>query len=76
MARYFFHFSGTRPVEDDEGEEFPTREAAIAAGSEVARDLGAHRHPSETIGWVLRVTDETGAEIASFPISTLRSLVS
>jgi hypothetical protein len=69
MGRYFFHLTGKFSVNDTEGEEFPTPEAAIAAAQESVGDLAMNRLESEPRGRVLRVTDETGAEIASFTIS-------
>jgi hypothetical protein len=73
MPRYFFHLTGGLPVKDDEGEEFSTPEDAIAAAKESARDIALNRPVSEVTAWVLRVTDETGTEIASFTISNFRN---
>jgi hypothetical protein len=73
MARYFFHLTGRVPVEDDEGEEFPTPEAAVAAAHQTARELAHNRSPCEPIGRDLRVTDETGAEIVRVVISDYRN---
>ena len=65
MARYFFHhLTSTCASEDDEGEEFATSEAAVAEAHRITRELAHNRSASETRGWKLRVTDETGAEIA------------
>jgi len=69
MARYFFHLTGKFSAEDTEGEEFATPEAAVAAAKQSSREMAQNRNPSEPIGWVLRVADETGSEIASFTIS-------
>jgi hypothetical protein len=68
MGQFFFHLDGRLPVQDDEGEEFSTPEDAIAAGKESARDIAKNRPAPELMNLVLRVTDETGAEIASFTI--------
>jgi hypothetical protein len=68
MARYFFHLTGTVAAEDEEGQEFPTPEAAAAEARQVAQELAHNRSASEARGWKLRVTDETGAEIAVLTI--------
>jgi uncharacterized protein DUF6894 len=67
MGRYFFHVTGKFPVEDTEGEEFPTPEAAAEEARETAWELARNRSSVEIQG-TLRVTDETGLEIATFPI--------
>jgi hypothetical protein len=65
MTRYFFHhLTSTLATADDEGEEFATPEAAIAEAHKVTRELAHNRSAAETRGWTLRVTDDTGAEIA------------
>ena len=69
MARYFFHLTGAVATEDDEGQEFPTPEAAAAEARHVAQELAHNRPESETRGWKLRVTDETGAEIVVVAVS-------
>ena len=73
MARYFFHLTGTFSAEDTEGEDFPTPEAAVAAAKQSSRGMAENGDASEPIGWVLRVADESGSEIASFTISDLRN---
>jgi hypothetical protein len=74
VPRFYFHLSeGVRPVKDDEGEEFPTPQDAVAAAEQSARDIAHNRPASELTGWILRVVDETGAEIASFTISDFRN---
>ena len=73
MARYFFHLSGAFPIEDDAGEDFATREEAIAAAERSARELAAHREPAQLHGQVLRVVDEAGEEIASLKLEDYRN---
>jgi hypothetical protein len=64
MTRYFFDLSGKFASKDTEGEEFPSAEAAAAEAREVAREFSHNRSEADMHGWRLRVTDETGAEIA------------
>jgi|1186.fasta_scaffold574062_1 sensor histidine kinase regulating citrate/malate metabolism len=65
MPRYFFHhLTTTLAATDDEGEEFATPEAAVAEARKIAQELAQNRSAAETRGWTLRVTDDTGAEIA------------
>jgi hypothetical protein len=73
MARYFFHLSGGFPIEDDEGEEFPTPEEAIAAAQRSAREFALHREPAQLHGLALRVTDEAGEEIANIQLAPYRN---
>lgn len=69
MTRYFFHhLTSTLAADDDEGEEFATPQAAVAEAHQITRELAHNRSASETRGWKLRVTDETGAEIAVLTI--------
>lgn len=69
MARYFFHLNGRFASEDEEGQEFPTPEAAVAEAHKVAQDLAHNRSQSEMAGWTLRVTDDTGVELAVLNVS-------
>jgi hypothetical protein len=69
MGLYFFHLDGPHAARDDEGEEFPTLAKAIEAGRDTARELARNRGDSELAGWALRVSDETGLEVARFTIS-------
>jgi hypothetical protein len=50
MARYFFHLNGAFPIDDDEGEEFATRNEAVAAAERSARELAVHREPAHLHG--------------------------
>ena len=67
MTRYFFDLNGKFVSKDIEGQEFPSAEAAVAEAHAVVRDLAHNRSASEMHGWTLRVTDDTGAEIAVVP---------
>ena len=71
MTRYFFDLSGKFALKDTEGEAFPSAEAAIAEAWEVVREFARNRPESEMHGWTLRVTDDSGVEIAvlAFPDS-------
>jgi hypothetical protein len=69
MARFFFHLTGRLPADDDDGEEFSTPQDAMVEAKLIARDLALNRRPSELEYQTLRVTDEAGAELASFHIS-------
>ena len=69
MDRYFFHLTGKFLREDNEGEEFPTPEAAVAEAKQVAQELAQNRAESETRDWTLRVTDSRGDEIAAVAVS-------
>jgi hypothetical protein len=41
MPRYFFHLRNDLSVDDEEGEEFPTLEAALKRAEEYALDMSA-----------------------------------
>ena len=77
MTRYFFDLNGKFAAKDTEGQEFPSAEAAIAEAYEAVRELAHNRSESEMRGWTLRVTDDTGAEIAvvAFSDSPLASVL-
>ncbi|MGA7026620.1 MAG: hypothetical protein WB036_28125, partial [Pseudolabrys sp.] len=62
-CRYIFHLSTVEIHPDDEGEELPSREAAIALAKEVAHDLSANQQPSYFRGKAIVVTDEAGTEL-------------
>jgi hypothetical protein len=74
MTRYFFQLTAMVYSEDDEGQEFSTPQAAVAEAHEVARELAHNRSESEMHGWKLRVTDDTGAEIAVITFSDAPTL--
>jgi hypothetical protein len=73
MPRFYFQLVGDLPVDDDEGEEFTTREAAVDAAHEVAHDLGRNRGSRHFPAQAVRLIDETGAEVATVPISDGRT---
>jgi hypothetical protein len=64
MGRYFFHVTGAFASEDEEGQEFPTPEAAAAEARKVALELAHNRSEIEARGLQLRVVDDTGTEVA------------
>jgi len=69
MGRYFFNLGG-QLLSDEEGEEFPTPEAAVAEAHQVAREL-ARNHPASDPHSTLRVTDERGEEIATIHLQDM-----
>jgi hypothetical protein len=69
MGRYFFHLTGAFALEDGDGEEFPTSEAAAAEARKVALELAHNRSESEARGLKLRVVDEWGTEVAVVPVA-------
>jgi hypothetical protein len=50
MPRFFFHLNGVQPVEDEEGEEFPTIDEAEQHAWRVAGDFARNAMPSSKIG--------------------------
>ena len=73
MPIYFFRLSAAYSQQfeilpDDEGEELPSREAAITLAKEVAHDLSANQEPSYVRGKAVVVTDEAGAELFRTPL--------
>jgi hypothetical protein len=60
-ARYFFHVSNGTRYQDELGEEFATREDAIAYASILVDDL---RRDKGWDGYEVSVTDEAGAIVA------------
>jgi hypothetical protein len=69
MPRFYFQLVGDLPVEDDEGEEFPTREAAVEEARKVVLDFIHNYELGDLRRRTLRVTDETGAEVATLAIT-------
>jgi hypothetical protein len=69
MALYFFHLSSDVASEDRVGEEFPSTEAAVAEAHKIVRELAQNQTESETVGWKLRVTDDSGADVAVLSIA-------
>ena len=68
MPIYFFRLSTVEIHPDDEGEELPSREAAITLAKEVAHDLSANQEPSYFRGKAVVVTDEAGTEVFRTPL--------
>jgi hypothetical protein len=64
-TRYYFHVSNGGQFLDEMGEEFSTREEAIARASILAAELAKEGGWS---GYAITVTDEDGAVIARLPV--------
>jgi hypothetical protein len=61
MALFFFHFTNGRTIRDEEGENFPSLEAAKAHAAKIAAELATE---PESQGFAVSVTDEQGNELA------------
>ena len=61
MALFFFHFTNGRTIKDEEGENFPSLEAARAHAAKIAAELAAE---PESQGFAVSVTDEEGNQLA------------
>jgi hypothetical protein len=68
MPRFFFHLNGVEPVEDDEGEEFPTVEDAERHARRVAWELASNAKPSIKIGTTVILADDRGQELLRVPL--------
>ena len=68
MPIYFFRLSTDEILVGDEGEELPSREAAIALAKEIAQDLSANQQPSYIRETAVVVTDEAGTELFRTPL--------
>ena len=64
MPRYFFTAGNDSTLDDIEGEELPSLEAALTAAEQIASDL---EHSNLTNSFIV-VRDEEGAEIARVQI--------
>jgi hypothetical protein len=62
--RYYFHVSNGGQFLDDTGEEFSTREEAIARASVLAELT----KEGDWSGYAITVTDEDGATVARLPM--------
>ena len=67
-ADIFFRLSTGEILPDDEGEELPSREAAIALAKEVAHEVSANQQSSYVRGKAVVVTDEAGTELFRTPL--------
>jgi hypothetical protein len=72
MPTFYFNVSNHRSLEDTEGTDLPTLEAARQHAFTVAREIMQHR--KEMLGkpwsdWTMRVTDSKGQEVFSFRIA-------
>jgi hypothetical protein len=63
--RYYFHASNGGQFLDETGEEFSTRDEAIARASVLAAEPTKERDWS---GYAITVTDEDGATVARLPV--------
>ena len=63
--RYYFHVSDGGQFLDETGEEFSSREEAIARASVLAAELTKEGYWS---GYAITVTDENGAMVARLPV--------
>jgi hypothetical protein len=61
MPRFFFHFTNGRTLRDEDGEDFPSLEAATAHAAKIAAELA--KEP-ESRGFAVSVTDAQGNELA------------
>ena len=65
MARFFFHVTNGSTFKDEEGENWPSLEAARAHAAKIASELwqaGGYE------GYAVSVADQQGNEVAYFPI--------
>jgi hypothetical protein len=63
--RYYFHVGGGGQYLDETGEEFSSREEAIARASVLAAEL---TREGDWSGYAVTVTDEDGAMVARLPV--------
>ena len=63
--RYYFHVSNGGQFLDETGEEFSSREEAIARASVLAAELAQE---GDWSGYAISVTDEDGAMVARLPV--------
>ena len=63
--RYYFHVSNGGQFLDETGEEFSSREEAIARASVLAAELAQE---GDWSGYAITVTDEDGAMVARLPV--------
>jgi hypothetical protein len=65
MARFFFHVKDGNTFKDEEGEDWPSLEAARAHAVVIASEL---LREGNYEGYAISVTDEQGNEVAYLPI--------
>jgi len=68
MPRYFFHLDGYSRITDDEGEEFPTPQAAEEHARIVAAELVRNAKPLEYVGRSVILTDDRARELLRVPL--------
>jgi hypothetical protein len=74
VARFFFNVNGAQKSEDQDGEDFPDREAAwheatLVAG-EIFKDVDGALRPGDE--WRLEVTDESGTPVFQIHVTSKR----
>jgi hypothetical protein len=70
MPRYFFHLTdGASVLDDPDGLDLPGSAAARAEAMLVAADINTRFRPRDWSGWSLRIMDEHGKQIDSFPVT-------
>jgi len=68
MPRFFFHFQHSALLEDDEGEEFPTAEAAKAHARRVAWELAKNAGAGANLGKLVILSDDENRELLRVPL--------
>jgi hypothetical protein len=67
MARYYFHCHNGIEINDAEGKELPTLEAAFDYAREIGGVVG-RRMADGTHSWTVVITDAYGDHVATVPI--------
>ena len=65
MPRFFFHVLDGSAFKDEDGEELPSAESAMAHAARIAKELA---QAGEYGGFAVKVLDEQGNEVAYVPI--------
>ena len=69
MPRYFFHLTdGARVLDDPDGLDLPGNAAARAEAMLVAADVNTSFRPRNWSRWSVRIVDEHGKQVDSFPV--------
>ena len=69
MPCFFFHLQdGGRWLEDNDGEEFPSAEAAERHARLVAWELAKNAGPGTKLGRVIVLTDDRARELLRVPL--------
>jgi hypothetical protein len=67
VPRFYFHVENGGRITDPHGQEFTTEAAARRHAEQMA--AGPAKNPLSDADWRVRVTDETGTEIATIQAS-------